>query len=950
MSLKKCPTCETENLGKAKFCAECGARLGTEETAAPPELAMPPATPELPERALTSPETPQPLVKSAEPAPAEVIPAETLPDIFEEIEMPEPLGEMDTTAVPEAPAAPETAPVTQTPAIPEAQEGPETPEPYAFQSMFGERYKVIATLGSGRLGTVYRVHDKAFERELALRSIKPEPPLDQKLLDQAVNAFKGERRIVHKNISRIFDLGAEKGTLYLTMEYSPGQELHRLMKEKGRLTIEKTLDLAKQLSSGLAEAHRLGSVHLDLRPGNIIVDKEGTARIMDLGVIRFLQAHGILGPDFASEMPEYLSPEQIEGKKADARSDIYSLGLIFYEMVTGRQAFRANTPAEFRQKQVRETPRNPRLLNPLVSEPLSLLILKCLEKDPGNRYQSGYDVRSDLEQFEFAPAPGGPGAAGEPVSVLSEKPVAAKEDGMARPEKEKKRAAKRLDWGRLVSQKRILAPALIVAAAVVLGILAWRFVLRPSGGVAPLPTAPQRQSVGVLPFKDLSPAGGSEYWGDGMTEVLIEGLLKVNNIFVPGHDSSFSFKGKNAISREIGLKLGVEHLLKAEFAKNENSLRIDARLVKADNDSVVWSMQWERNPTEVRNILEEIAQQALKSLGASPPAGQAVPLLQEAPASLEAFDLYAQGRSLLRKGGRDNLEKAIERFGKASQQESRCAAIQVGLAEAYVTLGNSGFWAPEKSFAKAKIPALNGLEISPGYAEAQTLLGVIKGNYDWDFGEAEKRFQEALRVKPNLAPALRFYAELLSALGRHEEAVAKIKTARAQDPLSLVMNARVGTILYYARLYDQAVEELMRALGTDPLNSGAYYYLGMVLIQTAQYEQAVQSFRRAAELGGDAIDIGLRIAYASALQKRREEVGAALTEALRAASQRYVSSVALAPVYAALLEKDQAFACLERALSERDPRLLLLKVHPMFDFLRRDPLFSEMLGKIGLPK
>jgi cytochrome c-type biogenesis protein CcmH/NrfG len=164
------------------------------------------------------------------------------------------------------------------------------------------------------------------------------------------------------------------------------------------------------------------------------------------------------------------------------------------------------------------------------------------------------------------------------------------------------------------------------------------------------------------------------------------------------------------------------------------------------------------------------------------------------------------------------------------------------------------------------------------------------------------------------------------------------------------MNARVGAVLYYARLYDQAAEELKNALAMNPLNSEAYYFLGMVLIQTAHYEQAVQSFRRAAELGGDRIDIGLRIAYASALQKRREEVGAALTEAFRASGERRVSSVALAPVYAALFEKEQAFACLEKALGERDPMLLLLKVHPMFDFLRRDPQFIEIQGKIGLPK
>jgi tetratricopeptide (TPR) repeat protein len=449
---------------------------------------------------------------------------------------------------------------------------------------------------------------------------------------------------------------------------------------------------------------------------------------------------------------------------------------------------------------------------------------------------------------------------------------------------------------------------------------------------------------------DLSAAKAPTYWGDGMAEILIGGLKKIDAIFVPGCDSSFSFKERSTTIKDIGLKLGVDRLLKAAFEKNDDTLQIDAKLIRVDNESVVWSMQWNRNQVTLIDILEDIAQQVINSLGVSPPQGQKTPLLRESPGKLDVFDLYAQGRSLLRKGDLSSIEKSIERFEQASEKDPRCAAIQTGLAEAFVTLGNAGLWPEEKAFVKAKNAALNALKIAPVFAEARALLATIKWKHDWDFAEAEKGFQEALRVKPNSGLALRFYAEFLSSLGRHEEAVAKINIARAQDPLSAGISAQVVAILYYSRFYDEAIEEMKREATLYPLDHGYYYYLGMVSIQLGDYNQANQSFRRAAELGGDPIDLNLCIAYVNALQKRREDAGKALIEALRISSQTHVSSVSMAAVYAALFEADQAVTCLKKAFSERDPRLLLLKAHPMFDSLRHDAPFIELLRKIGLQK
>ncbi|GEM_PF-1728788 len=908
MAQRTCPKCGQENPEKAKYCGECGTFIAVEKDAV----------------------------------------GETLPEIFGEMERHEEEIQAETSIEPESSRdLPDSPAVGGLKEETEISAGP--PKAQSPPSMFGERYKIVDVLGSGRLGIVYHVFDKAFERDLALRLIKVRSDLEKAAIERAVYDFKKERRIVHKNIGRIFELSAEKDNLFLTMEYSPGKELQLLLIEKGRLPIGMALDLARQLSRGLVEAHRLESLHCDLRPGNIMIDAEGTARIMDLGVVKFLQREGILAPDFNKRWPEYLSPEQIEDKEPDARSDLYSLGLIFYEIFTGQPAFSARTPADLIKKRLNESPKIPRLINPLITEELSLLILKCLERDPEKRYSSAKALNSELEQIEAVSiSPLAPVVEQAPIS--GERADRAEKEAKAKPAKKEKRDRTGWEWRKLLPAKRILIPVLIVIAAAGLGIFSWRAAFSPERKALPVSSPTKRLSVGILPLQEANGTPSEQDFGDGLTELIISGLKKMDAVFVPGGDTSFSLRGKEFSDREIALKCGVGHLFRATYQKTAGSFLLDTSLSSATDEAMEWSKKFERQPAEIRGLLDELIRDLVRSLGESPPEDAFPSFFKDMPASFEAFSLYVEGRSLLRKGGRENLEKAVEKFQKSAQKEPGSAAVQAALGEAYIRLGESGYWPPADSFPKAKIPVLSALEINPSSAEAQTLLAVIKERYDWDFAEAEKRFKEALRMEPNLVSALCSYAELLSALGRHEEAVEKIRLARREDPLSPSVNARLGAILYYSRRYDQAIEELNNALAFDPLNGQAHYYLGLVFIQTRQYDLAARSLQKSAELGADPIDVGLRLGYLGALMRRREEAGKALAEAMRASKQRYVSLVSLASVYAALFEKDQAFACLEKAFADRDPQLMMIKVHPLVDFLRREPWFTNLLGKLGLEK
>jgi serine/threonine protein kinase/tetratricopeptide (TPR) repeat protein len=788
-------------------------------------------------------------------------------------------------------------------------------------STFASRYQIIEELGKGGMGKVYKVYDTKIKEKVALKLIKPEIASDRETIERFSNELRLARKIAQRNVCKMFDLGEAEGAHFITMEYVHGEDLKSMIQMTGSLNVGAVLSIGKQVCDGLAEAHSLGVVHRDLKPQNIMIDKGGNAKIMDFGIARSLREKGITGASMMIGTPEYMSPEQAEAKEVDQRSDIYSLGIILYEMATGRVPFEGETPLSVAMKHKGEAPRDPKQLNPNIPDDLGGVILKCLEKDKTNRYQTATEVRSELEKIEK----------GIPTTervIPEKKPFTSKEITVT------------------FGLKKALLPILGLIFLVIAAVAIWQIFLKKE---APLTTS-STKSIAVLPFVDLSPTKDHEYLCDGISETLIDALTNIEGLWVPARTSAFFFKGKTQDIREIGQKLGVDNVLEGSIQVAGDNLRVTARISNAQDGRQVWSEIYNRKMADVFSIQDDIAKAIVTALKINLLGEKGGLLIKNYTENLEAYSLYLQGRNFWNKRGEADLIKSIEYFEKAAETDPNYALAYAGLGDAYEVLGDNGFWPAEKAFTKAKTAVSKALEIDGKLAEAHVSLATIMRDYDWDFVGAEKEFKLAIELNPSYATTHNSYAELLSNFDRHDDAIREIKIARHLDPLSPRISANVGLHFYFARRYSEALEELNKALEVDPNHSITHEYMGWTYEAMGKYEDAVKSYLRYIELSGGSKDGDADMASCYALMGKREEARKILNNLIEYSKGNFVSSVDMAFVFAVLGEKDQAFAWLEKAFRERDPYLLDIRTFPRFDPVRSDPRFTDLMRRIGLEK
>lgn len=696
----------------------------------------------------------------------------------------------------------------------------ETPiEELTRGSVFAGRYEIIEELGKGGMGRVYRVEDTKIKQEIALKLIRPEIAADKKTIVRFKNELKTARNIRHKNVCGMFDLGEEKGQHYITMEYVRGGDLKRFIRRSKRLDTGTAISIAKQICEGLSEAHSMGIVHRDLKPNNIMIDDNGSARIMDFGIARTVKGKGITGSGVMIGTPEYMSPEQVEAKEVDQRSDIYSLGIILYEMTTGRLPFEGDTPLAVAMKHKGERAKSPKEFNPQIPDDLSSIILKCLEKDKESRYQDAGEVISELEKMEKE----------LPTTdrvIPKKKPLTSKEITVQ------------------FSLRKTLLPAFIAVIVVLVGLLIWK----PWSKKDSLPAGPDKFSIAVLPFNDQSPEKDLGQFCGGIADDIITKLVKIKEWNIVDWHSAMQFQNTNKTLREISQELNATHMLSGTVRREGDNFHVTPRLIDAGDNRIVWQDTYERKREEIFDILGTIAWEIATALNVDLSPGEKTLLQKKPTENIRAYELYHQGRWYWTKRTYGDLVRSIEFFTRAVEIDPNFALAHAGIADSYVLMG---FYSYSSSnvyyFQKAEDAAQKALELDNTLAEAWTSIAYIKHNRDWDWEGAEDDFKKAIDLNPSYATAYHWYSILLGNQARLDEALAKVRRAWELDPMSDVINTALASIYLARQEYDQAINRLERAIELNPGFNNPYYYIGKSYLNKTMYEDALAAFDKFSE-------------------------------------------------------------------------------------------------------
>jgi eukaryotic-like serine/threonine-protein kinase len=800
--------------------------------------------------------------------------------------------------------------------IPKATETIRAPlKELARGSLFARRFEVIEELGKGGMGKVYRVFDKKVEEEVALKLIKPEIAADREVIDRFRSELRISRKISHRNVSRMFDLGDEEGTYYITMEYVSGEDLKSFIHRARQLNAGTAISIAKQVAEGLEEAHRLGIVHRDLKPSNIMIDKNGNAKIMDFGIARSLAGQGITDAGMIIGTPEYMSPEQVEGQDVDQRSDIYSLGVVLYEMVTGRRPFEGDTPLSIAHKQKYEAPEDPRKLNAQIPESLSRVILRCLEKDEEKRYQNAEDLRSDLTRLE------------EEIPT-SERAVPARKPVKPR---EIAAGAGKINWAKI----SLYAGAVIVLALIVYA--AFHFFAGRQEVI---------DSIAVLPFENVNADPNADYLYDGITEMIINKLTQVSSFkTVICRNSVFTYKGKAVDPKKVGQDLGVKAVLLTKLVRAGDRLTISPTLVRTRDNSQLWGERYDRKFEDIHSIEEDIATSIVQALRLKLTKEDQQKISARPIDDASAYELYLRANHEIRRYREDTLERVVQDLQNGLKIIGPNPFLYSALASAYVQYVIIGT-KQEDYLAKAEDYAKKALALDPDFPKANIALGYI---YEYrSQREGIRYFKKALAVNPNEPYALRRLALIYLGIGKPSAALPFIERFKETDPLNPDNYLIQGTSYYFDGRFGLALDEYRKSYQSDIESPSRQYLYARTLACNKAFDEAFSIIDLSAKATPTNAVTRAGILLKYGILKDREKVYREMPPDFRKICQRDTElSYAASQAFALINEKKESLDWLENAVDRGFINYPFLSKHaPFLDNIRGEERFKKLLERV----
>ncbi len=785
-------------------------------------------------------------------------------------------------------------------------------------------YQIISLLGKGGMGEVYRARDTKLDRAVALKILPEEMSADGERMRRFVREAKAASALNHPNVAHIYEIGEAEGVNFIAMEYVEGQTL--AAKINGQpLEVSEIVEIGSQIADALDEAHGKGITHRDIKPANVMLNERGQVKVLDFGLAKIARP---ASPDLASDistLPKtasgvvmgtvpYMSPEQALGRDVDQRSDLFSLGVVLYEMATGRLPFAGANTVETLDRILHAEPEAIGRFNTDAPVELERIVRKCLEKERERRYQSARELLVDLKNQQRD----------SQSSAKTATPVVT-------PNRSRR-------WLLIT-----LAVTLLALSGVALYLLLSR--AQPKGQAI--------KSLAVLPLENLSADPAQEYFADGMTEALISNLSQVRALRVISRTSVMRFKGSRKPLAEIARELNVEAVIEGSVQRDGGRVKVTARLIRAADENLLRSFDYERELADVLKLQSEVARAVTNEIRIQVTAEERTRLASARRVNPEAHEAYLLGRYHLRRQDEADLKLAIGHFERATQLDANYAAAWAGLSIAWLQRGLFGATPFREVEQPARQAAVKALAADTNSAEGYTALAIFKNRYEWDWAGSEHDFRRAIELDPGSVEAHRFFAFLLTALGRHAEAISEIHTAEQLDPLSSLVQSDFAQGLYRARNYEQAERHLKLAIELDPLNYGAYRRLGDVYGEMGRYADAIASLEKAVALqaGGDSnrrLTGNLALVYAR--MGRREEALRLLKDLQRTTDPARFPVNRAASAWAALGNKDEAFRLLFDAVEKRVDILIFTTVDPQFDSLHSDPRWKELLRRMNFPE